>query len=84
MSMRTSMSLLLGGFLNYFILAPIMIKAGVIPEVKFKAIAMWSLWGGAAMMTTASLYSFFSKPQIIIEAFKRSLSKKNLTRKRSA
>lgn len=77
MSMRTAMSLLFGGFLNYFILAPMMIKAGVIPEAKFKAIAMWSLWGGAAMMTTASLYSFFAKPQIIIEAFKRSMTKKD-------
>lgn len=75
MSMKTAMSILLGGFVNYFLLAPVLIKVGVIPEAKFKAITMWSLWGGAAMMTTASLYSFFSKPQIIIEAFKKPFKK---------
>jgi uncharacterized oligopeptide transporter (OPT) family protein len=76
MSMKTSMSILLGGFINYFILAPALIHAGIIPEAKFKAITMWSLWGGASMMTTASLYSFFSKPQIIIEALKKPFAKK--------
>lgn len=75
MNMKTSMSILLGGFVNYFILAPMMISQGVIPEAKFKAITMWSLWFGAAMMTTSSLYSFFSKPQIIVEAFSKVFSK---------
>ncbi len=80
MSMKTSMSLVLGGFLNFFILAPFMISEGIIPEAKFKAITMWSLWGGASMMTTASLFSFFSKPEVFVEAFKRvfqKLSNKN-------
>jgi uncharacterized oligopeptide transporter (OPT) family protein len=69
MNMKTAMSLLLGGFLNYFIAAPILIHEGIIPAATFKNITMWSLWGGAAMMTTSSLYSFFSKPQVIVEAF---------------
>jgi uncharacterized oligopeptide transporter (OPT) family protein len=70
MSMKTAMSLLLGAFLNYFILAPIMIQNGAISSATFKAITMWSLWGGAAMMTSSSLYSFFGKPQIFVEAFR--------------
>lgn len=77
MSMKTAMSILLGGFINYFICAPLLIDAGVIPEAKFKAIAMWSLWGGAAIMTTSSLYSFFSKPQLIIDAIKGPFQKRN-------
>jgi len=76
MSMKTAMSILLGGFINYFICAPVLINMGIIPEAKFKAITMWALWGGAAVMTTSSLWSFFSKPQILIETFKKSLSKK--------
>lgn len=76
MSMKTAMSILLGGFLNYFVCAPILIQAGVIPEAKFKAITMWALWGGAAIMTTSSLYSFFSKPQIIVQSFSKLFSKK--------
>lgn len=76
MSMKTAMSILLGAFVNYFLLAPVMIDAGIITDTTFKAITMWSLWGGAAVMTTSSLYSFFSKPQIIIQSFKKMFSKK--------
>ncbi len=75
MSMKTAMSILLGAFVNYFLLAPIMIDAGIIKETTFKAITMWSLWGGAAVMTTSSLYSFFSKPQIILQSFQKMFSK---------
>lgn len=75
MSMKSAMSMLLGGFINYFVLAPILIDAGIIPEAKFKAITMWSLWGGAAMMTTASLFAFFSKPKMLIESFKKPFTK---------
>ena len=76
MNIKTAVSLLLGAFINYFILAPIMIRNGAIAGPGFKNITMWSLWGGAAMMTTASLYSFFSKPQIIIEAFRNLFASK--------
>ena len=69
MGMRTAGSLFLTATLNYFVLAPIMIHSGVIPTASFKAITTWSLWGGAAMMTTSSLWAFLSKPQIIVQAF---------------
>lgn len=71
MSMKTAMSMLLGAVLNYFILAPYLIKIGIISGANFKSITMWSLWFGVAMMTTASLYSFFARPEIILSAFKR-------------
>lgn len=70
MGIKAGFSLLLGAVLNYCILAPIMIKKGVIPGSGFKNITMWGLWGGVAMMTTASLYSFFAKPEVFIEAFR--------------
>lgn len=69
MSMRVSLSMLLGGILNYFFLAPMMIQKGVIQGVGFKNISIWALWGGAAMMTTASIYSFLSAPSTI-DSFK--------------
>ncbi len=75
MSMKTAMSILIGAVVNYFICAPIMIDAGIITAANFKAITMWSLWGGAAVMTTSSLYNFFSKPQIIIQSFQKMFSK---------
>jgi uncharacterized oligopeptide transporter (OPT) family protein len=44
----------------------------------FREITKWSLWGGVAMMTTASLFAFFAKPQILLSAFR------GLGRKRAA
>lgn len=70
MSMKTSMSLLLGAFINYFIIAPFLINKGIIESANFKNITMWSLWFGVSIMTTSSLYSFFSKSDIILAAFK--------------
>jgi putative OPT family oligopeptide transporter len=75
MTMKSAMSILLGGFINYWILAPLMLKHGIIPEAKFKAITMWSLWCGAAMMTTASLYAFFSRTDTLKAAFGNLMSK---------
>lgn len=77
MSMKTAMSMLLGAVLNYFVLAPYLIKIGIISGANFKAITMWSLWFGVAMMTTASLYSFFARPEIILSAFKRKKTEVN-------
>jgi OPT family oligopeptide transporter len=58
MGIRATSSMLLGAVLNYFILAPILINKGIIIGTGFKSITMWALWGGAAMMTTASIFSF--------------------------
>jgi putative OPT family oligopeptide transporter len=65
MSLRTTGSMLLGGILNYMILAPIMMNEGIIKGPGFKNISIWALWGGAAMMTTASIYSFLSTGNLI-------------------
>ena len=79
MSIRATGSMLIGAILNYFILAPIMINRGVIEGTGFKNITMWALWGGAAMMTSASLYSFFASGNTfssILELFNRKKEKK--------
>ncbi len=85
MGIRTGASLMVGAVINYFILAPIMIQRGDIVstigetgvmQVGFREITKWSLWGGVAMMTTASLYAFFAKPQMFVGAFKGLFQKK--------
>ncbi|HLD44893.1 MAG TPA: OPT/YSL family transporter, partial [bacterium] len=77
---RIGSSLLLGALINYVILAPIMMKQGIIVGVGFKAITSWALWGGVAMMTTASLLSFFAKPKMLISAFSGMFSNKKRNR----
>jgi len=77
MSMKTAGSMFIGGVFNYFLLAPWLIDQQIIAGPGFKNISMWALWGGTAMMTTSSLYSFFSKPQVILSSFKKLFDKKS-------
>jgi putative OPT family oligopeptide transporter len=66
---KAAASLMLGAVINYFFAAPYLISVGIIPHATYKAITTWSLWGGAAMMTTSSLWAFLSKPKIIAQSF---------------
>jgi len=79
MGIRVGVSLLLGAVINYLVLAPWAIAAGEIPGAPgadglrhygFREITKWALWGGVAMMTTASLFAFFARPRIILDAFR--------------
>jgi len=73
MGIRAGISLLLGAIVNYVILAPWAIQQGIITETGFRGILKWGMWGGVAMMTTASLFSFFSRPEVIVQAFRSAL-----------
>ncbi|MDW8309697.1 MAG: OPT family oligopeptide transporter [Verrucomicrobiales bacterium] len=79
MGIRVGVSLMVGALINYLILAPWAISIGDITgkvgpdgvtHYGFRAITAWALWGGVAMMTTASLLAFFAKPQILLSAFR--------------
>lgn len=85
---RTGVSLLVGAIINYCILAPWMIHTGditcavenEIPQLGvygFGEIVRWALWGGVALMTTASLWSFFANPKALIAAMKFGRKKEN-------
>jgi OPT family oligopeptide transporter len=56
--MKVACSMLVGGILNYFILAPRMHELGIIHGVGYKEIVSWSLWGGTALMVSAGLFTF--------------------------
>ncbi|MCC6747651.1 MAG: OPT/YSL family transporter [Deltaproteobacteria bacterium] len=85
MGIRTGVSLMIGAVVNYFILAPWMISRGdIVGTVKdgvthygFKPITMWCLWFGVAMMTASSLYAFFSKPKLLVSAFRGMLKRRD-------
>jgi OPT family oligopeptide transporter len=76
MGVKAGASLLVGAILNYLVLAPIMMKAGIIHGPGFREITKWGLWWGVAMMTTASLFSFLSKPEILVAPFRGLLRRK--------
>jgi uncharacterized oligopeptide transporter (OPT) family protein len=77
MGIKTGASMVGGALLNYCVLAPFLLREGIIKEANFKSITMWGLWFGAMMMTTSSLYAFFSKPAVILEAFRKILPAKD-------
>ncbi len=80
MSIKATASMLLGACINYFIFAPILINKGIIVGTGFKNITMWALWGGAAMMTTSSIFSFLISGNTfssITELFKKKGEKKD-------
>ncbi len=81
MGVKTGASMLIGGFLNYFILVPYLLDQGIIMSPKFKDITMWALWPGVAMMTTSSLFSFFSKPKMLLSAFSGLIPRKGRKKK---
>jgi uncharacterized oligopeptide transporter (OPT) family protein len=70
MSFRVGWSLLLGAAVNYALLAPLMVGAGVIPDaVSYKGIFSWSLWPGAAILVSAGLLSFAFEWRTVARSF---------------
>lgn len=83
MGIAVATSCLLGGFINFAVLAPIMIQAGdivervgpggaVVPISRAEIVNQWSLWWGVTMMVVGSLVSLLARPEIFKGLFKRS------------
>jgi OPT family oligopeptide transporter len=79
--LRTASSLMVGCVLNWFVLAPLMIWLGEIPPQdngnfgRGYLLNSWCLWWGVAIMVTGSLASLFSKPDLLLSAFRGFFSK---------
>ena len=69
MGFRQAWSLMLGAFVNYVILAPHFLRAGVIEAPSFRKISAWSLWIGVPMMVTSGLLLFFMNWRAVARAF---------------
>ncbi len=80
MGLAVATSCLLGAFVNFVILAPLMIEAGDIvarvgptgspvPINRAEIVNQWSLWWGVTMMVVGSLVSLLARPQLILSAF---------------
>lgn len=80
MGIRVATSCLLGAFINYAVLAPIMIQRGeiksyVAPSGALVAISrgeivnQWALWWGVVMMVVGAMVGLFGKPELFTRAF---------------
>jgi uncharacterized oligopeptide transporter (OPT) family protein len=82
MGIAVATSCLLGGFINFALLAPLMIQIGdivprtaadgsVIPISRAEIVNQWSLWWGVTMMVVGALVSLLAKPELFKGLFKR-------------
>ena len=81
MGIRVATSVMLGTFINFVILAPILIQHGeiaprILPSGAVVAISraeivnQWALWWGVTMMVVGSLVGLLGKPELFTSAFK--------------
>lgn len=74
-------SCLLGAFINFAVLAPMMIQLGdiaprlnaagqPIPLNRSEIVNQWSMWWGVSMMVAGSLVGLLAKPELFTGAFK--------------
>jgi OPT family oligopeptide transporter len=81
MGIRVATSCVLGAFINFAVLAPIMIQRGdiksyvapsgaVVNISRGEIVNQWALWWGVTMMVVGSLVSLFGKPELIIGPLK--------------
>jgi OPT family oligopeptide transporter len=81
MGLAVATSCLLGAFVNFVVLAPLMIQAGdiapriapsgaVVPLSRVEIVNQWSLWWGVTMMVVGALVSLAAKPELFSAAFK--------------
>jgi uncharacterized oligopeptide transporter (OPT) family protein len=82
MGIAVATSCFLGGFINFVVLAPLMIQAGdiaprigadgvLVPLNRAEIVNQWSLWWGVTMMVVGALVGLLAKPEIFKSAFKR-------------
>lgn len=89
MGIRSAGSMMIGMFLNFFIIVPWMIAIGeIIPKSgtiqggdavfgRAHILNTWALWWGIVLMVTAAMVSLFAKPEIFVEAFRMIAGSKN-------
>ena len=81
MGLAVATSCLLGAFINFAVLAPIVIQMGdIAPKIGADGVArfsraeivnQWSLWWGVTMMVVGAMVSLLAKPEIVTSLFKR-------------
>jgi OPT family oligopeptide transporter len=74
MSFRTGWSMLLGAFINYVVVAPVLFEHGLVKAiggkpVSYAGIIDWTLWPGAAILVGAGLTAFALDYKSIARSF---------------
>ena len=89
MGVRVASSVMLGAFVNFVILAPMLIKNGevvsrtlpsgvVVAISRVEIVNQWALWWGVTMMVVGSLVSLLARPDIFTSAYKAVFGRKKV------
>jgi OPT family oligopeptide transporter len=81
MGIAVASSCLIGAFINFVVLAPLMIQAGdivqrvtatgtVVPISRAEIVNQWSMWWGVSMMVAGSLVGLLARPELLTSLFK--------------
>lgn len=71
MGWRAAWGMMLGAFINYIILGPIVFARGIVLwDLGYKNFAMWSVWFGSTLLLTSGLTSFAFQWRSVVAAVK--------------
>jgi len=81
MGLAIATSVVLGAFVNFVVLVPLMIQLGdiapriapngaVVPLSRVEIVNQWSLWWGVTMMVVGSMVNLAAKPELFTAVFK--------------
>ena len=66
---RAAWSMMLGAIVNYAIVVPFVVDAGIIgPKLGYRNIVAWSVWFGSAMILTSGLLAFAFQWRTVLRA----------------
>ncbi|MFH1653176.1 MAG: OPT family oligopeptide transporter [Pseudomonadota bacterium] len=66
---RVGASLAVGATICWAIIAPLLVKFGVIEEMSYRAIIRWSIWPGVALMVSTGIVSLLLQWKTVLRTF---------------
>jgi len=69
MGIRTTASMLLGAVVTYGVIAPWLVREGIVASVGYRPIVGWSLWGAAGMLVSSGLLAFAFQWRSVARSF---------------
>lgn len=67
---RVGLSMLLGAFVSWGVIAPWLLDQGVVEALKYKQTVSWTMWVGTALMVSAGLTSLVKNGGLLLSTFR--------------